>query len=126
MQLQKIIEYCLSKPNSYEDYPFGEIPICCKLNGKIFAQIYPNPNDYKITLKCPADVGQFYRDIYPEQVVRGYHCPPVQQPYWNTVYLNNFPEEELFNMIDIAYDVVFNSFSKKIQMELRKKANNKN
>ena len=31
---------------------------------------------------------------YPKKVVRGYHCPPVQQPYWNTIFLNDFPDEE--------------------------------
>lgn len=78
-------------------YPFGDIPICYKLEGKIFAQIYPNQEDFKITLKCTADAGQFYRQVYSGVVVRGYHCPPVQQPYWNTVYLEDFPDEELLS-----------------------------
>lgn len=94
MQIQTIKNYCLSKRGAYEDCPFGEMPICYKLNGKIFAQLYPQEYDYKITLKCTADAGQFYRMAYPGQVVRGYHCPPVQQPYWNTIYLNDFSEEE--------------------------------
>ena len=51
-------------------------------------------------------------------VVRGYHCPPVQQPYWNTIYLDDFPEDELLNMIDHAYDTVLHSFSKKVQKEI--------
>lgn len=118
MNIEKMKEYCLDKWKAYEDYPFGEIPICYKLNGKIFAQIYPRPEDYKITLKCTADAGQFYRQVYPGRVVRGYHCPPVQQPYWNTVYLNDFPEEELLNMIDHAYDTVLHSFSKKVQKQI--------
>ena len=59
-----------------------------------------------------------YRMVYPEKVVRGYHCPPVQQPYWNTVYLSDFPDEELLNMIDHAYEAVFNSFSKKVQKQI--------
>lgn len=118
MLLNKITEYCLSKYKAYEDYPFGDIPICYKLNNKIFAQIYPNPNDLKITLKCTADTGQFYRRVYPGKVVRGYHCPPVQQPYWNTIYLDDFPYEELLNMIDHAYDTVLHSFSKKIQKQI--------
>lgn len=92
MSTEDIIKYCLSKRKAYEDYPFGNIPICYKLNGKIFAQLYPNENDYKITLKCTSDVGQFFRSLYPDKVVRGYHCPPIQQPYWNTVYLSDFPE----------------------------------
>lgn len=118
MQLTDIKAYCLNKWKAYEDYPFGDIPICYKLNKKVFAQIYPKPEDYKITLKCSADFGQFYRQVYPNVVVRGYHCPPVQQPYWNTIYLDNFPDEELLNMIDHAYTVVFQSFSKKVQKQI--------
>lgn len=65
MTVQEIESYCQSKPMAAEEYPFGDIPICYKLNGKIFAQIYSNENDYKITLKCTADIGQFYRTVYP-------------------------------------------------------------
>ena len=118
LTLEQIKEYCLSKHKAYEDYPFGDIPICYKLNKKVFAQIYPNEWDYKITLKCTADAGQFWRMVYPDKVVRGYHCPPVQQPYWNTIYLDAFPDDELLNMIDHAYDTVLKSFSKKVQKEI--------
>lgn len=118
LTLEQIKEYCLSKHKAYEDYPFGDIPICYKLNKKVFAQIYPNEWDYKITLKCTADAGQFWRMVYPDKVVRGYHCPPVQQPYWNTIYLDDFPDDELLNMIDHAYDTVLKSFSKKVQKEI--------
>lgn len=93
--------------------------ICYKLNGKVFAQIYPYPEDYKITLKCTADEGQFYRMVYLGKVVRGYHCPPVQQPYWDTIYLDDFLDEELLNMLDQAYETVFNSFSKKVQKQIK-------
>lgn len=118
MFVEDINKYCNSKYKATEEYPFGDIPICYKLNNKIFAQIYPFEGDFKITLKCNAETGQFYRMAYPGKVVRGYHCPPVQQPYWNTVYLEDFPEEELLNMIDHAYDTVLASFSKKIQKQI--------
>ena len=55
---------------------------------------------------------------YLGKVVRGYHCPPVQQPYWNTVYLDEFADEELLDMIDLAYETVLHSFSKKVQKEI--------
>ena len=118
MRPEEIKLYCLSKWKAYEDHPFGDTPICYKLNKKVFAQVYPNPEDYKVTLKCTADAGQFYRQAYPGVVVRGYHCPPVQQPYWNTIDLKDFPDEELLNMIDHAYDTVLRSFSKKVQKQL--------
>lgn len=118
MTVEDIKKYCLSKHKAYETYPFGDIPICYKLNNKVFAQIYPNKEDLKVTLKCTANAGQFYRSVYPDKVFRGYHCPPVQQPYWNTVYLDGFPDDELLNMIDHAYDTVLNSFSRKIQKQI--------
>jgi len=114
MTTEELKAYCLSKTKAYEDHPFGEWPICIKVNGKIFAQIYAD----KITLKCTAFSGQMFRDAYPGVVVRGYHCPPVQQPYWNTIDLERFPHEELKMMIDHAYETVVSSFSKKIQKEI--------
>ena len=60
MRAEDIKEYCLSKHKAYETFPFGEVPICYKLNGKIFAQLYPYESDYKITLKCAADVVFFF------------------------------------------------------------------
>jgi len=118
MKAEDIKEYCLRKHKAYETFPFGEIPVCYRLNGKIFAQLYPRESDYKITLKCTADEGDFYRQVFSGKVVRGYHCPPVQQPYWNTVYLADFPDDELLRMIDLAYDTVLHSFSRKIQKEI--------
>ncbi|MBQ3214698.1 MAG: MmcQ/YjbR family DNA-binding protein [Oscillospiraceae bacterium] len=111
MDLDSILSYCLSKPKSYEEQPFGPWPICCKVHGKIFAQLYPD----KITLKCTAFQGQLFRDVWPDIVVRGYHCPPVQQPYWNTIDLSRFPAAELPHMIDLAYEAVLSGFSRKIQ-----------
>ena len=110
-----IPSYCLSKPKAYEDHPFGDIPICYKVNGKIFAQLYPD----KITLKCTSFSGQMFRQAYPDVVVRGYHCPPVQQPYWNTIDLARFPEDQLPMMIDHAYETVVAGLPKKMQKELR-------
>lgn len=118
VEMEEIRRYCLSKRKAYETFPFGEVPICYKVNNKIFAQLYPVVGSPKITLKCTARYGDFYRTLYPGKVVRGYHCPPVQQPYWNTVYLENFPEEALLTMIDQAYDTVVAGFSKKVQRQI--------
>ena len=105
----------MCKPYAEEAHPFGEWPICYKVGGKIFAQIYPD----KITLKCTAFSGEAFRNAWPGIVVRGYHCPPVQQPYWNTIDLSRFPPEELPMMVDHAYETVVASFSRKIQHEIR-------
>lgn len=35
IEVEKIEEYCLGKYQAYEEYPFGDVPICYKLNNKI-------------------------------------------------------------------------------------------
>ena len=119
MSKDEIIEYCLNKNKAYIDYPFGDIPICFKVNKKIFAELYPLDNDYKVTLKCDAFLAELYRKQYPNDIVRGYHCPPMQAIYRNTVYINKTVDDKLiFEMIDHSYDEVIKSFSKKVQKEM--------
>ena len=115
MNISEIQTNCLAKPCAEETYPFGEWPICYKVKGKIFAQVYPD----KVTLKCTAFSGEAFRAAWPGIVVRGYHCPPVQQPYWNTIDLTRFPMEEMPMMIDHAYETVVASLPKKVQREIR-------
>ncbi len=117
--VQAIDEYCLNQPGAYETRPFGKYPICYRVMGKIFAQFNLEKRFYQITLKCEPEKAYLYRQLYPEVVVRGYHCPPVQQPYWNTVDLDTFCDKEmLFQMIDEAYEAVVAKFSKKNKLQL--------
>ena len=88
MQIEEITKYCLNKNKAYIDYPFGDIPICFKVNNKLFAQLYPLEDDYKITLKCDVLLAELYRKQYKDIVVKGYHCPPIQAAHFNTVYIN--------------------------------------
>lgn len=38
------------------------------------------------------------------------------------MYLDDFPDDELLNMIDLAYETVLNSFSKKVQKQISEEA----
>ena len=114
MDMNSLQDYCLTKKESYVDHPFGAYPICIKVRGKIFAQLYPD----KITLKCTRFQGELFRQNYPGVVVRGYHCPPVQQPYWNTIDPAGLPRDELLYMIDLAYEAVLSKFSRKLRQEI--------
>lgn len=53
------------------------------------------------------------------KVIRGYHCPPVQAIYRNTIYINKTVSDEIiYEMIDHSYDEVIKSFSKKVQKQI--------
>lgn len=122
MDISEILGCCLKKPGAYIDYPFGDIPVCVKVKGKLFAQCYPKEGDVKITLNCGMAAGEFFRGMYPDTVVRGYHCPPQLAPYFNTVYLNGtVPDAQLKMMIDHSYNYVVKKLPKKIQKELSDK-----
>ena len=110
---EKLLRYCLQKPAAYEDRPFGPESLVVKVAGHIFAQFGCGRNHDLITLKCSREVGEFYRSQFPDLVTRGWHCPPVQQPYWNSMKADQIPEEELLNMADHAYRVVTEKLSRR-------------
>jgi predicted DNA-binding protein (MmcQ/YjbR family) len=114
MTTDEIIKYCLSKKGAYVDFPFGDIPMCIKVANRLFAQIYPKPEDRRLTLNCDQAAGEFYRNAYTGTVTRGYHCPPIQQPYFNTVLLDrDISDDELKAMIDHSYSTVVGKLPKK-------------
>ena len=118
---QELIQYCLSKNGAYIDHPFGPDSEIIKVEKKIFAQFFQLKGVDTITLKCDAMTGQFYRQMFPNIVVRGYHCPPVQQPYFNTFPLDgSVPDEIIFEMIDHSYSVVVSKLPKYLQRKLNK------
>ena len=100
---QEILDYCVRKQGAYLDCPFGPEPICARVEGRIFAEVYPSRN--WLTLKCEPAQGLAWREQYPETIRRGWHCPPVQQPYNNTLTLDGtVPDGELLVMINHSYD----------------------
>ena len=126
MTHQQIIDYCLKKRGAYLDYPFDPVFPTIKVKassqdkGRIFAQPFMLHGEPKVTLNCTPDSAELYRTIYPGSVVRGWHCPPIQQPHFNTVTLDGtVPDEEIPMMIDHAYDVVVAKLPKYIQRELK-------
>ena len=125
MTHQKIIDYCLSKTGAYLDFPFDPVFPVIKVKarsqekGRIFAQPFVLRGEPKVTLNCTPVSAEYYRGVYPGSVVRGYHCPPVQQPHFNTVSLDGtVSDEEIIRMIDHAYEVVVAKMPKYIQKEL--------
>lgn len=44
--------------------------------------------------------------MYPGIIVRGYHCPPVQQPYFNSFPIESVPDELVIEMADHSYMTV--------------------
>ena len=128
MTHEQILDDCLQKPGTFTDYPFGFMTPVVKvgmLHGKnrIIAQLLTLHGEPKVTLSCAPEAAADFRSRYPGSVVRGWHCPPVQQPHFNTVSLDGtVPDDELRHMIDHAYAVALGKLPQETQVLLRRTA----
>ncbi len=105
MTKRELIDYCLTFPAAYEDYPFDETTAVVKHSGnnKMFAIIDFMDEKLIIILKCDPVQADFFRSIY-KSVTPGYH---MNKRHWNTVYVEgDVSEEELFYMINHSYDLI--------------------
>ena len=105
MNAQAVLDACTRKPGAYLNCPFGPGVVCARLGKRIFAEVYLDRP--WLTLCCDPPYGLEIRQAYPDAVRRGYHCPPSQQPYHNTITLDGtVPDEVLLQMLDHSYERV--------------------
>lgn len=110
MTRQELVDYCLTFPAAYEDYPFDKIAddnpwtvMRHLTNKKSFALIFERHGKLCVNLKCKPLEADFLRQAY-EAVIPGFH---MNKEHWNTVVLGgDVPEEELKWMIGQSYDLI--------------------
>lgn len=117
MEIKEVKEYMLSKKGAFEDYPFDDRVAVYKVGKKMFGLVNVHePNRKCINLKYPKDRIHEIRSVFRDDIIPGYH---MNKNHWNTVYIDGDLEEELiFELIDISYDLVFKSLTKKLQKEI--------
>ena len=71
----EVCGYCAKKPGAYGDRPFGDVPVCFKVCGRIFLQLYPHPGNHKITVSCGADLAIFSARSSRAMLCRGITAP---------------------------------------------------
>ena len=114
--------YCIAKPGTTEDSPFGPEHIVFKVGGKMFALLAFEEVPPTANLKCDPDLALELRDRY-EQVRPGYH---MNKKHWNTVEIDSgIPEREMTKMIDHSYELVIGSLTKRARLALGEAATKK-
>ena len=104
MTTQEIIDYAMAKPGALMNQPFGPDSLCIRIGegGPLFTDVFLTLP--WLTLRCEPLYGLSLRERYPDNIRRGWHCPPVQQPYNNTITLDESISDELLReMIDHSY-----------------------
>lgn len=102
MNIEILREYCISKKNVTESFPFDEDTLVFKTKGRIFALVNLE-GDLSINLKCNPVLAVELRERH-SSVMPGYH---MNKKHWNTVYIDgSVPDKEIFSWIDHSYDLV--------------------
>ncbi|PWH85852.1 MmcQ/YjbR family DNA-binding protein [Brumimicrobium oceani] len=116
MNLETFREYCLSKAHVDEALPFDDVTLVFRVNNKMFALLSLREDREKsCNLKCDPERALELRSDFTG-ITPGYH---MSKKHWNTLSFNeDVPDSLIYELIDHSYDLVFKSFSKKIQKEL--------
>ena len=102
MDIITLREYCITKKDITESFPFGDDTLVLKTSGKIFALINLD-GDLSINRKCDPVLTIDLREKY-NSVTPGYH---MNKKHWNTVLLDgSVPDKEVFSWIDHSYNLI--------------------
>ena len=110
MTRRELIDYCLSWPECYEDYPFDASGtpdetswtlIRHRGNRKAFAFIFEREG-LCINLKCEPMRSDLLRMALAPGVVPAYH---MNKQHWNSVYPDLVAPEDLEELIQRSYDL---------------------
>lgn len=102
MNIEVLREYCISKRNVTESFPFGDDTLVFKTDGRIFALVNLE-GELSINLKCDPVLAIELRERY-SSIIPGYH---MNKKHWNTVFLDgSVPDKEVFSWIDHSYDLI--------------------
>jgi len=102
MDIVALREYCISKKEATESFPFGEDTLVFKAAGKIFALVNLD-GDLSINLKCDPALALELRERH-SSVIPGYH---MNKKHWNTVMLDgSVPDKDIFSWVDHSYNLI--------------------
>ena len=99
----EVIAFCLTMPDSYEDYPFHDanwtVMRYMKKN-KCFAFVYKRDGLIWINVKCSPEWMEVWRRVFPA-VTPAYH---MNKQHWNSIILDgSMDDQDVQMMIEESY-----------------------
>ncbi len=103
MNIESLRNYCLSKPDVEEGFPFGPETLVMKVEGKIFLLTGLDNPVLSFNVKCDPDKAIELREEF-SCVLPGYH---MNKKHWNTIVVDGTANtKQLIEWIDDSYDLV--------------------
>jgi len=115
MNIEELREYCLSLKGATECFPFDDVTLVIKVQGKMFALIPLDRTETQITLKCDPERAISLREEF-SAIVPAWH---FNKKHWNTVFIDpSISKDLLCELIRHSYELVVAGLPKKLSDEL--------
>ena len=116
MNIEEFRDYCLAKPGTTEETPFGPDTLVFKVLEKMYALTGIETFEF-INLKCDPEYAVELREQYDGSIRPGYHMNKKQ---WNSVYTDGVvPDNLIRQLIDDSYALIVAKLPKKDQEHLK-------
>jgi predicted DNA-binding protein (MmcQ/YjbR family) len=103
MDIEQLRDYCLSKPQAEEYFPFGPDTPVYKVNNKMFLLTSFTNSPLRFNVKCDPEKALELREEHA-CIIPGYH---MNKKYWNTVIIDGtLSIQQLKEFIDDSYALV--------------------
>lgn len=103
MNIETLRNYCLTKADVEEGFPFGPETLVMKVEGKIFLLTGLDGADFRFNVKCDPDKAIELREEF-SCVLPGYH---MNKKHWNTIVVDGTANTtQLKEWIDHSYELV--------------------
>lgn len=112
MHIEAFREHCIARKGVTEGFPFGPDVLVFKVMDKIFALAALDRLPTQANLKCDPERALELRETHDGRIIPGYH---MNKANWNTVYLEQVPEELVRELIDHSYALIVASLPKRTQ-----------
>ena len=104
MNIEALREYCLTKEDVEETFPFGPDTLVFKIKNKVFLLVSLDTHPLRFNVKCDPDLAIELREEYPTAVLPGYH---MNKKHWNTIIVDGILSiRQLHEYIDHSYALV--------------------
>ena len=118
MNVEILRDYCLSKPDVEESFPFGPDVMVYKVGGKIFLLCSLDSEELNFNVKCDPELAIELRERF-DCVQPGYH---MNKKHWNTIMVDgSVSTQQLKEWIDHSYELVNKSSTRKKSSSKKKK-----
>ncbi len=115
MNYEELHSFCMNLKGATDHFPFDEVTLVIKVQGKMFALLPLDNPETQICLKCDPERAIALREEF-SAIVPAYH---FNKKHWNSVMMSpEIPDNFVSELIIHSYQLVVDGLTRKLREEL--------